>query len=110
LKIDDVVTQLIVLGLYGFKVLAQNLVISDLLLELLDIALLALTESSLRGICQQKMEQQSLERGAYLSRTILGCSLARAQLAFAIAFTTISIIFAAIALGTSSYSVVRVIW
>jgi hypothetical protein len=47
LEVDDVVAKLVILGLDGFEVLAEKLVVSDLLLELLDIALLALPECSL---------------------------------------------------------------
>lgn len=49
LKVDDVVAQLVVLGLEGLVELAQLLELLDLVLELLDILLLTLAESALGG-------------------------------------------------------------
>ena len=47
LKIDDVVAELVVLGLNGFIVFVQNGVVADLLFEFLDVAFFALAECSL---------------------------------------------------------------
>ncbi len=47
LKIDNVVAELVVLGLYGFEVLVQKSVVANLLLELLDVTLFALSKCSL---------------------------------------------------------------
>jgi len=47
LQVDDVVAQLIVLGLDGLEVLVQHVVITHLLLKLFDVAFLALAERSL---------------------------------------------------------------
>jgi hypothetical protein len=48
LEVDDVVSQLVVLRLDGLVVLVQQGVVADLLLQLLDVSLLALPEGSLR--------------------------------------------------------------
>lgn len=48
MKVDDVVSELVVLRLNGLEVLAKHLVIPHLLFELLDVALLPLSESSLK--------------------------------------------------------------
>jgi hypothetical protein len=47
LEIDDVVAELVVLGLHRLEVFAQDLVVAHLFLELLDIALLSLSKCSL---------------------------------------------------------------
>ena len=47
LEVDDVVSQLVVLGLDGLVVLVQQVVVADLLLELFDVAFFALAERSL---------------------------------------------------------------
>ena len=47
LQVDDVVAQLVVLGLDGLEVLVQHVVVADLLLEFFDVAFLALAERSL---------------------------------------------------------------
>jgi hypothetical protein len=47
LEIDDVVTQLVVLGLESFVQLDKLLKFLNLVLELLDVLLLALTEGTL---------------------------------------------------------------
>ena len=48
LQVDDVVAQLVVLGLQGLVQLAQLLKLLDLVLELLDVFLLALAEGTLQ--------------------------------------------------------------
>lgn len=47
LQVDDVVAQLVVLGLDGLEVLVQQVVVAYLLLEFFDVAFLALAEGSL---------------------------------------------------------------
>jgi hypothetical protein len=49
LQVDDVVAQLVVLSLEGLVQLAQLLELLDLVLELLDVLLFALTEGALAG-------------------------------------------------------------
>ena len=49
LEVDDVVAELVVLGLKGFEVFAEQVVVADLLLEFLNVAFFALSESSLLG-------------------------------------------------------------
>ena len=49
LKVDDVVAELVVLGLEGFEVFAEQVIVADLLLEFLDVAFFALSEGSLLG-------------------------------------------------------------
>ena len=49
MQIDDVVSQLIVLGLNGFEVVIEHLVIADLFFKFLDVAFFPLTESSLEN-------------------------------------------------------------
>lgn len=47
LKVDDVITELEVLGLDGFEIVVQNVVVANLLLQLFDVTFLALSESPL---------------------------------------------------------------
>lgn len=47
MKVDDVITQLVVLRLNGLVVFRQQLVVADLLLKFLDVALLTLAEGAL---------------------------------------------------------------
>ena len=47
LKVDDVITELVILGLNGFVVLIQDSVVANLLFELLDVTFFALPECSL---------------------------------------------------------------
>jgi hypothetical protein len=60
LEIDDVVAELVVLGLNGFVVLVQKSIVTDLLLEFLDISFFPLSEGSLRekGEHQQVLKRQ----------------------------------------------------
>lgn len=53
LQIDDVVAQLVVLGLDCLVVFVQEIVVADLLLEFLDMTLFALAEGSLCGLTSQ---------------------------------------------------------
>ena len=74
LQVDDVVAQLVVLGLDGFVVLVQQVVVADLLLEFLDVAFFALAE---RSLCQvlvswsslsfERRKKEKLRRGATIS-------------------------------------------
>ena len=57
LQVDDVVAQLVVLGLDGLVVLVQQVVVADLLLEFLDVAFFALPEGAL---CQALVSWSSL--------------------------------------------------
>ena len=47
LEVDDVVTELVIFGLQGFVVFVQQIVVSDLLFEFLDVSFFALSESAL---------------------------------------------------------------
>ena len=47
MEVDDIVAKLVVLRLYGFEILAEDLIVSDLFFKLLDIAFLSLSECSL---------------------------------------------------------------
>ena len=47
LEADDVVAQLVVLGLDGFVAVIQGVVLADLLFEAFDVAFFALSEGSL---------------------------------------------------------------
>jgi hypothetical protein len=47
LEIDNVVAELVVLGLNGFVVLVEKSVVTDLLLEFLDVSLFPLSKGSL---------------------------------------------------------------
>ena len=49
LEVNNVISQLVVLGLEGFKVFAQQIVIADLLFEFLNVTFFALSERSLFG-------------------------------------------------------------
>jgi hypothetical protein len=59
LEVDDVVAELVVLGLYGFVVLVQKSIVTDLLLEFLDISFFPLPEGSL----WEKGERQQVLNG-----------------------------------------------
>lgn len=50
MEIDNVVAELVVLGLNLLEVFAQDLIVAYLLLELLDVAFLALAERSLNVV------------------------------------------------------------
>lgn len=60
LQVDDVVAQLVVLGLDGLEILVQHVVVADLLFEFFDVAFLALAECSLGGCSQVLVSWVSL--------------------------------------------------
>jgi hypothetical protein len=68
LEIDDVVAELVVLGLDGFVVLVQESIVTDLLLEFLDISFFPLSEGSLREKGEKSVSVKRAETGFAGSR------------------------------------------
>lgn len=58
LEVDDVVAQLVVLGLKGLVQLAQLLELFDLVLQLLDVLLFALAEGALAAVSIYPLRRQ----------------------------------------------------
>ena len=95
LKVDDVVAKLIVFGLKGFEVAAQYIIITDLFLELLDIALFALPEGPLVQVSMLDKDVDWRARAslsAHLCCSVLSGSFAGTQFPLAKPFSSIGII------------------